>query len=121
MRFAVSWITQELVVAAELTIADRFAPGLLTAGELVHETDSNGRVLDRVLRSLASVWVFIGGKDGRFALIPVPDLLRTRGAVSQRDSAIMAAGNEPRSSTASFFSAGGSAFSASSQRSMKQM
>lgn len=57
-------------MAAELAIADRLAPGPLTAGELARETDSDGRALDRVLRALASVGVFIEGKDGRFALTP---------------------------------------------------
>lgn len=89
--------------AAELAIVDRLAPGPLTAKELARETDSDGRAIYLVLRALASVGVFTEGKDGRFVLIPVEDLLRTGVAGSQRDSAIMAAESEPKSSTAGFF------------------
>jgi hypothetical protein len=87
-----SWITQALGVVAELAIADLLAAGPRTAGELAQETDSDGYSLYRVLRALASVGVFTEGKDGRFALTPVADLLRTSVAGSQRYSAIMAAG-----------------------------
>jgi hypothetical protein len=55
-RFAGSWITQGVAVAAELEIADWLPPGPLTAGELARETDSNGHAIERVLRALESIW-----------------------------------------------------------------
>lgn len=91
-NFAGSWITQALGVVAELAIADRLVAGPQTAGELAQETGSDGCTLYRVLRALASVGVFTEDKDGRFALTPVANLLRTGVAGSQRYSAIMAAG-----------------------------
>ena len=86
-------------------IAERLAPEPLTVRELARDPDS-GRALYRVLLALTSVGVFTEGKEGRFALTPVEDLLRTGVAGLLRDSAIMAAGSEPKNSAA-FFSAAG--------------
>jgi hypothetical protein len=90
--FAGSWITQALGVVAELAIADRLAGGPRTADELAEETGSDGCSLYRLLRALASVGVFTEGEDGRFALTPTAELLRTGVPGSQRYSAIITAG-----------------------------
>jgi hypothetical protein len=91
-NFAGSWITQALGAAAELAIADRLTAGPRTADELAEETGSDGCSLYRLLRALASVGVFTEGQDGRFALTPTAELLRTGVPGSQRYSTIITAG-----------------------------
>lgn len=87
--FGGSWITQGVWVAAELGIADLLAQGPLTAKELAERTNSNSDALYRVLRALASAGVFVQDELGRFALLPLGNMLRSDVPGSQRAFSIM--------------------------------
>jgi len=87
--FGGSWITQGIWVAAELGIADLLAQGPLTAQELAERTRSNSDALYRVLRALASAGVFGQDELGRFALMPIGNILRSDVPGSQRAFSIM--------------------------------
>lgn len=71
------YLSRALYVAAKLGIADLLAAGPRPAAELAEATHTNGAALNRVLRLLASAGVFSEEADGRIALTPVGDCLRS--------------------------------------------
>jgi hypothetical protein len=71
------YISRALYVAAKLGIADLLAGGPRPAAELAEATHTHAAALRRVLRLLASVGVFAEHADGRIALTPLGDCLRT--------------------------------------------
>jgi SAM-dependent methyltransferase len=81
--------TQAIYVVAKLGIADRLAAGPRTATELAGDAKVHGRSLFRVLRMLASRGIFMEQPDGRFALTPLAEPLRSDAPHSQRAFAIM--------------------------------
>ena len=84
-------ITRSIAVAAELGIADRLAEGPRTAADLAGECGVLERPLYRMLRALAGEGVFAENNDGRFALTPLAELLRSDDPRSLRDWAIVLA------------------------------
>lgn len=84
-------ITRSIAVAAELGIADRLADGPRTANDLARECGVLERPLYRLLRALAGEGVFAENNDGRFALTPLAELLRSDDPRSLRDWAIVLA------------------------------
>jgi hypothetical protein len=68
---------QALIVAAQLGIADQLADGPRGAEELAAAIGAHSRALYRLLRALASDGVFAILNDGRFALTPLAEPLRT--------------------------------------------
>lgn len=84
-------ITRSIAVAAELGIADRLADGPRTATDLARECGVLERPLYRMLRALAGEGLFAENNDGRFALTPVAELLRSDDSRSLRDWAIVLA------------------------------
>jgi len=91
-------ITRAIAVAAELGIADRLADGPRTAAELARECGVLEYPLYRMLRALAGEGVFAEDKDGRFALTPMAELLRSDHPRSLRDWTIYVADLPYRSS-----------------------
>jgi len=87
--FGGAWITQGIGVAAELGIADLLTDGPKTAQELAKETNTHAGALYRVLRALAGMDIFSEDAEGRFALTPLAELLRSDGLASQRALAEM--------------------------------
>lgn len=83
------WMTQMLYAAAKLGLADLLAAGPRTAEDLAGRTGTHPRSLYRLLRALASVGVFAQEDDGRFALTPLAECLRSDQPGSQRAFAIM--------------------------------
>jgi hypothetical protein len=81
-------VTRSIAVAAELGIADRLTDGPRTPAELATECGVLERPLYRMLRALAGEGVFAETNDGRFALTPMAELLRTEHSRSLRDWAI---------------------------------
>src|SRR5262245_24275250 len=71
------YASRALHLAAKLGVADRLADGPRTADELAAATETHTRSLPRVLRFLASLRVLEEREDGRFALTPLGDALRT--------------------------------------------
>jgi SAM-dependent methyltransferase len=71
------YLSRALYVATKLGIADRLADGPRPAAELAEQTHTNAAALNRVLRLLASAGVFSEEVDGRMALAPLGECLRT--------------------------------------------
>ena len=69
--------THLLYVMAELGVADRLAGGPRDSADVAAELDAHPDALHQVLRALAQLGVLAQGQDGRFALTPVGDLLRS--------------------------------------------
>src|SRR5215469_348595 len=105
-------ITRSIAVAAELGIADQLAEGSQTPGELARRCGVMERPLYRMLRALAGEGVFAESDDGRFALTPMAELLRSDHPRSLRDWAIFMADLPHRASMEMLHSlkTGGSAF-----------
>ena len=91
-------ITRSIAAAAELGIADRLADGSRTPAELARECGVLEHPLYRMLRALAGEGVFAEDEDGRFALTPMAELLRSEHPRSLRDWAIYVADLPFRSS-----------------------
>lgn len=70
-------VTQAIHVAAALGIADLLGDGPRASDELAAQTGAHAPSLHRVLRALAGVGVLHEDDDGRFALTPVGECLRT--------------------------------------------
>jgi hypothetical protein len=71
------YVSSAVHVAAELGLADLLASGPRHHEDLAHATGTHAPSLNRVLRLLASVGVLTEEPDGRFALTPTGDSLRT--------------------------------------------
>jgi hypothetical protein len=69
--------THALIVAAQLGLADLLATGSQSVEELAVATGTHPRSLYRRLRALASLGIFAAQADGRFALTPLAEPLRT--------------------------------------------
>jgi SAM-dependent methyltransferase len=70
-------IAQALYVAAELGIADHLATGARSSTELAQAVGAHGPSLYRVLRTLASLGVFVEDDDETFQLTPLGETLRS--------------------------------------------
>ncbi|BBX96238.1 methyltransferase [Mycobacterium lacus] len=74
--------SQAIAVAAELRVADALANGPLHRDELAREVGANPVALARLLRALISRGIFRQLRDGRYALTPMADTLRSDAPVS---------------------------------------
>src|SRR5277367_858304 len=86
------YFSRALYLAASLGIADLLRDGPRTHQELAQATETDPHSLRRVMRLLASVGVFEEQPDGKFALTPVGQHLRSDVAVSMRQSVMLFAG-----------------------------
>jgi predicted transcriptional regulator len=84
-------ITLSIAVSAELGIADLLADGPRTVAELARKCGVLERPLCRMLRALTGEGVFAENGDGRFALTPMAELLRSDHPRSLRNWAIYVA------------------------------
>jgi hypothetical protein len=84
-----TWVAQAIFIAAKLGIADMLYPGAASCTELAAATKVHAPSLHRVLRALASIGLFAGDAQGRFALTPLAELLRSDALGSLRAYAIM--------------------------------
>jgi hypothetical protein len=71
------YLSRALDLAARLGIADHLKGGARPVGELAQATATHAPSLNRVLRLLASHGVLAEQEDGRFALTPIGECLRT--------------------------------------------
>lgn len=83
------WISQAIYAAAKFGIADLLKDGPRSVDDLAAETQTHALSLYRLLRALASVGVFAEQSDGRFALTPVAELLRSDVPGSKRALSLM--------------------------------
>jgi C-methyltransferase len=79
---------QAVYVAATLGLADLMAGGPASVDELAKTTGGHRPSLYRLLRMLAGAGVFQEEADGRFALTPLGETLRSEGPQSVRDWAL---------------------------------
>ncbi len=84
-------VSQLICVAAELGIADRLATGAKHYEALAAATRTHAPSLFRLLRALTSAGVFTQTGEGRFALNPLAELLRSDAAGSLRPWALVSA------------------------------
>lgn len=88
------WVSQCLYVVAKLGVADLLTTGPRSVQDLADATDSDPRMLRRVLRVMASFGVFAELPDGRFTSTSAGDCLRADARPSVRSMAIWS-GEEP--------------------------
>lgn len=79
-----AWVAQAITAAAELGIADALAKQPLSADELAEAVDADADSVSRLLRALIGCGVFRHTRDGRYALNPLADTLRSDNEVSLR-------------------------------------
>jgi hypothetical protein len=84
------WISQAIMVAAKLGIADLVKDGAKSADELAAATNTHSQSLHRLLRGLASVGIFEADQAGRFGLTDMSRCLLDE-PMSQRAVALMLA------------------------------
>jgi O-methyltransferase domain/Dimerisation domain len=84
-----AWVAQAIFIAAKLGIADILYQGPASCTELAAATKVHAPSLHRVLRALASIGLFADNAQGRFALTPLAELLRSDAPGSLRAYAIM--------------------------------
>jgi hypothetical protein len=90
------WVSQAIAAAAQLGIADALAAGPLPLHELASRLDADPEALARLLRALISRGVFRQLSDGRYALTPLADSLRSDAPVSVRGIARLIGSREHR-------------------------
>jgi C-methyltransferase len=73
---------QAIAVAAELRVADALADGPLSRDELARKVGANPAALARLLRALIARGIFRELSDGRYALTPMADTLRSDAPIS---------------------------------------
>lgn len=83
-------VSRVIGVAAELGIADLLAQGSLSVEQLAALTNTRAPLLYRIMRALASRGIFTEVEDGRFAMTPLADPLRSAREGSVRAYAIFA-------------------------------
>lgn len=86
------YFSRALYLAAKLGIADLLREGPRDCRELAVSTETHAPSLNRVMRLLASAEVFEEEEDGRFALTPMGEFLRTGVPGSMRASVMLFAG-----------------------------
>lgn len=83
------WYPPVIGVLAELGVADHLAEGPRSAESLAAAVGAHPRALHRLLRAAAAFGVFTDTGDGRFALNPTADTLRSDRPGSLRPAAMM--------------------------------
>ncbi|MEV7795278.1 methyltransferase [Streptomyces sp. NPDC087512] len=82
-------VSRAIWALAELGVADHLAGGPREAAELAGAVGADPRALARVLRATAALGVFAELPDGRFALTPAAELLRSDVPESRRDQVLL--------------------------------
>ena len=87
------WVSRLLYAAARYSLADRLADAPKTAARLAEETGTHPPSLHRLLRALASLGVLSEADDGRFALAPLGEALRSDAPGAARATILALAGD----------------------------
>ncbi|TFV57077.1 hydroxyneurosporene methyltransferase [Mycobacterium sp. PS03-16] len=72
-----AWVAQGITVAADLKVADALADGPLTIDELARRVGADPDALRRLMRALIGEGIFTRRRDGRYALNPLGESLRS--------------------------------------------
>jgi hypothetical protein len=89
------WLSQAVYVAAKLGIADLLAQGPRSAAQLAEAVEAHPDSLYRILRALAGAGMFTEDSDGRFALTPLAEHLRSDVPTTVRNYIIMLGSSWP--------------------------
>jgi hypothetical protein len=71
------WVSCIVHTAAQLGLADKLASGSKSAKEIAGQAELNAPALHRLMRSLASLGILTEGENGRFALTPMGEGLKS--------------------------------------------
>ncbi|MCV7088669.1 methyltransferase [Mycobacterium interjectum] len=77
-----AWVAQSITAAADLGLADALADGALSGEQLADRVGTDADALRRLMRALIGIGIFRRGSDGRYALTPLAETLRTDAPVS---------------------------------------
>jgi C-methyltransferase len=72
-----TWVSQAIAAAAELGVADVLADGPLCIEDLAPKVGADADALRRLLRALIGRGIFVHRRDGRYALNPLGEALRS--------------------------------------------
>jgi len=93
-RLATSyWVPQAIHAAAVLGVADVLAAGPRTSPEIASELGADTATLHRLMRALVTIELCTLGDDGRFALTPLGDCLRSDSRDSVRSWVLLVGGD----------------------------
>ena len=81
--------TQTIYVAAKLGLADLLKDGSKSIDELSSATGAHSLSLYRLLRTLASIGIFIENEDGSFGMTPLATSLQSDGPMSVRSFVLL--------------------------------
>ena len=96
------WVSQFVITAAEMRLADHLADGPRSAQELAAVTGTNPRALHRFMRTLASLGVLADSGGGRFAVTPLGAALKTGAPGSARSTVLAMGGSVIRQAFSEF-------------------
>src|SRR5882757_2796053 len=91
-----AWTSQAIAVGVELGIADALDKGPLRLEELASRVEADPDALRRLLRALIGRGVFRQRRDGRYALNPLADTLRSSAPFSAAGLARMVGSRQHR-------------------------
>ncbi len=77
-----AWVAQAITAAADLGVADALADGPLSGEQLAKQVGADADALRRLMRALIGIGIFRQRSDGRYALTPLAETLRTDAPVS---------------------------------------
>lgn len=77
-----AWVAQAIATAADLGVADALADGPMSGEQLADRVGADTDALMRLMRALIGIGIFRQRSDGRYALTPMADTLRTDAPVS---------------------------------------
>ncbi|BAX91602.1 methyltransferase [Mycobacterium shigaense] len=77
-----AWVAQAITTAADLRLAEALADGPLSGEDLARRVGADADALRRLLRALIGIGIFRQRRDGRYALTPLAETLRTDAPVS---------------------------------------
>ncbi|WAC93618.1 methyltransferase [Mycobacterium sp. Aquia_213] len=77
-----AWVAQAIATAADLGVADALENGPLSGDQLADRVGADPDALRRLMRALIGIGIFRQRSDGRYALTPLADTLRTDAPVS---------------------------------------
>src|ERR1700742_2559882 len=77
-----AWVAQAITTAAERGVAGALADGPLPGEKLADRVGADADALGRLMRALIAIGIFRQRRDGRYALTPLAETLRTDAPVS---------------------------------------
>jgi hypothetical protein len=77
-----AWVAQAITTAADLGVADALADGPVSGEDLADRVGADADALRRIMRALIGIGIFRQRSDGRYALTPLAETLRTDAPVS---------------------------------------